>query len=357
MKNVYELPNQAQHYDEASAWIAKLDTGLSAKEAEALRYWMAADSDNTAALFRMAKLWDKMDTMSRLADVFPHPAPRQRARASVWWAAAASLLVAVLAGLWGLSSSPRLDWVTGPGREMTSADGGVYETAVGAHSTVELSDGTRITLNTNSRVQVNFDDRQRLIVLEQGEIHVEVAHDKSRPLSVIAGGHLVQTVSTKFTIKIDSAQQIELIVTEGRVRVGVRPPLPANADVAETLVPAVSSNYTLSVAQGERVVLGSPHEEIEKLTPDDIEVRLSWRDGNLIFRGESLGNAVAEISRYTTVEFVFLNDDLEKVQVAGFFKAGDVAGFLDTLKANFDVAYERIDDETILLKAQSAQTP
>ena len=29
MKNVFELPNQAQHYDEASAWIAKLDTGLS----------------------------------------------------------------------------------------------------------------------------------------------------------------------------------------------------------------------------------------------------------------------------------------------------------------------------------------
>ena len=78
---------------------------------------------------------------------------------------------------------------------------------------------------------------------------------------------------------------------------------------------------------------------------------LSWRDGNLIFRGESLAVAAAEVGRYTPVEFVFVDEGLQKVRVAGFFKAGDVTGFLSNLEANFDITYERVDDQTILLSA------
>jgi transmembrane sensor len=68
-----------------------------------------------------------------------------------------------------------------------------------------------------------------------------------------------------------------------------------------------------------------------------------------VFQGESLEDAVAEIERYTTVEFVILDDELKKVRIAGLFKAGDVDGLLATLKENFDVAYERTEDGRILL--------
>jgi len=83
-------------------------------------------------------------------------------------------------------------------------------------------------------------------------------------------------------------------------------------------------------------------------------MRLSWREGNLIFRGESLGDAVQEVGRYTNLEFVITSDELKQLRVAGLFKAGDVEGFLASLRANFDIIDERIDDNTILLKLRPA---
>ena len=92
-------------------------------------------------------------------------------------------------------------------------------------------------------------------------------------------------------------------------------------------------------------------ESLEMLGPDEIEVYLSWRDGNLIFDGESLGDAISEISRYTTVKIVFVDEDLQRIRIAGLFKTGDVSGFLSSLRANFDIAYEQVDDNTIQLSA------
>jgi transmembrane sensor len=98
-------------------------------------------------------------------------------------------------------------------------------------------------------------------------------------------------------------------------------------------------------------VLDDDSESLDTLEPEEIEVQLSWREGNLIFDGESLHQAVSEISRYTTVEFVFVDEDLQRIRVAGLFKAGDLTGFLASLRANFDIAYEQVNDNTILLSA------
>ena len=73
------------------------------------------------------------------------------------------------------------------------------------------------------------------------------------------------------------------------------------------------------------------------LEPEEIEVQLSWRSGNLIFRGESLATAVYEVGRYTSVEFVIKMRNCDGVRVAGLFKTGDVSGFLSSLEANFDI--------------------
>jgi transmembrane sensor len=82
---------------------------------------------------------------------------------------------------------------------------------------------------------------------------------------------------------------------------------------------------------------------------------LSWRSGNIIFRGESLATAVAEVGRYTPVEFVFLDPKLKKLRVAGLFKVGDISGFLSTLEANFNILSERGDNEQIFLSSANME--
>ncbi len=351
MTNIYELPSQEQRHDEASLWIEKLDDGLSAEEQKAFQQWMVSDPENEALLIKMAKLWDKMDSLGRLSGLFPEPASHQNPLTSLKFALpiAASVLLAVLVGVWAFLSLNEFDSPNAPEAVIAAAVEDVYETAVGEHSTVTLADGTEVVLNTSSRIRVRYTSQYRLLLLESGEVHVRVAEDKVRPLSVIAGGSIVQAIGTEFNIEITGDQRIELVVTEGKVRIGVHQ---IEQYDMEARAPGVLPPSSVTVAAGEELILGSSEEEITEVSPADIEVKLSWRNGNLIFRGESLEEAVAEVGRYTSVEFVFLDDDLRKVQIAGRFKAGDVDGLLAVLRENFDIAFERVDERQVLLSAQ-----
>ncbi len=349
MNNVYEFPVQIQRYDEASVWVAKLDKDLSEADQKALQEWMSANPENLTVLLEMAKLWDEMAVMSRLADLFPETPIHPARSARFGLATAASILITVLAGVWAvIALNPGNAPETNETRQsvLATAPNTVYETAIGEQSTVNLPDGTRIVLNTNSLITVEYTDQYRLLRLKRGQIHVQVAHDKVRPLSVIAGDKIVQAVGTAFSLEITSDQQIELVVTEGKVLVSV---YQGPHGIPTEITPAVLAPSSVSVVAGEELILGSLDEEILEVSFEEIEVKLSWRQGNLIFRGESLEDAMAEIGRYTTVEFVILDDDLRKVRIAGLFKAGDVDGLLAALRENFNITYQRIDDGKILL--------
>ncbi len=105
--------------------------------------------------------------------------------------------------------------------------------------------------------------------------------------------------------------------------------------------------------KGEQIDLdltGSAVEKVIKVDPVEVAAKLSWRTGNLIFRGESLAEAMAEISRYTNMKFELSDDEaLKNVQVAGMFKTGDVTGLLEVLSNNFNIRYERVSNDKIIL--------
>jgi len=355
MSNVYAIKSSEERQEEASLWIARLDRELTGSEVEELQRWMAADSRNEAVLLKMAEIWDKSHALSRLATVFPHTPVVAPAPLANRYGIAAAVLLAVFVGLWSATGGSLNPWgVDAP--EMSLASQGIYETAIGDHSTVELSDGSRLDMNTNSRVRVLYSDSQRLIFLERGEINIEVTPDKSRPLSVVVGDRFIRAVGTAFNVRLNSSQEIELVVSHGKVLVGVRPEQPGGARNQQTLNTGMDDSG-LMVEKGGFVVLSDATPEVETLAPEEIEVRLSWAEGNLIFRGEPLAEIVDEISRYTTVEFVFLDEDIKTVRVAGLFKSGDVAGFLATLQSNFNIVYEEIDDDRITLKSKVTTQP
>ena len=336
MSNVYEFEAPTQAYDEASDWIASLDRGLSPEEERLFREWMASPG-NAAVLLEMAALWDDMEVLSRLSEICPHPVAREPGSRRFF--IAASLLVVFVAGFWTAVKHRSEPPAAAPAPVAT-----VYETAIGEQSTINLVDGTELVLNTNTLVQVKYTDEHRLVALERGEIHVSVASDPDRPLSVFAGRRIIQALGTAFNVEITGDQQVELVVTEGVVRVGVLQARPAHP----VLLPPTS----VSVAAGEETVLGQAPDDLAPIETDDIAVKLSWREGNLIFRGESLEEAVAEIGRYTKVEFVILDDASRHVRVAGMFKAGDVNGLLAVLEKNFNVTHRRVGANRIELQGR-----
>ena len=360
MNNVHDMRSPSQQSeDEASVWIAKLDRGLSSAETKALSLWMDQSESNETTLLAMAELWDNMGALSRLAEVFPHaslqpaqPSPRRPAfgfgLASVIYATIALVAVASLltVGYLGNSRFETSDLV----------DARVYETAVGGLSTFELTDGSRITLNTNSRIEVDFRLSSRAIRLDYGEIHIDVAHDPDRPLVITAGQRMIQAIGTAFTVKLLDPNQVELLVAEGKVEVGIVSAPQLERIQLRSAQELPRPTGILYVEEGERLLMSASGEELERLEDAEIADQLSWREGNLVFTGESLADAVAEISRYTSVNFVFVDDELRHVRVAGLYKAGDVNGFLASVRSNFDIHYERIDGKTILLSASGGSS-
>ena len=69
----------------------------------------------------------------------------------------------------------------------------------------------------------------------------------------------------------------------------------------------------------------------------------------LIFNGESLGEALQEVSRYTATRFELNDPELASLKVAGVFKTGDIKGLLDSLQANLGVEHQRLGEHRVSL--------
>ncbi len=342
MQNADEL-----RVEQASDWIAKLDRGLSDSEQVVLKQWLAQDPLHLEVLFEVAELWDKMDELSRLADLFP--SSTQQRKTPKWYTAiAASVLVMLTFAIYYAGFQ---DGIFGAEQNAVVAKQMHYQTQVGESNTINLPDNSKLVLNTNSFVQVKYTPNARIIELQRGEIHIDVAHDKSRPLSVVVGGKVIQAVGTAFNVE-RRADQVELIVTDGKVLVAEQKKAAEQADIEQIVarLPVTS----MAISKGEKVDLdltGDHKEQVVKVDAGEMAASLSWRQGNLIFRGEPLADAMAEISRYTDIEFELFDDEkLRQVQVAGMFKTGDVTGLLDVLSRNFNISYQRIGGDKIILK-------
>jgi len=347
------MPETERAFDQAGDWIVKFDRGLTDAEKTAFKRWVCSSEQNHDAFMSMAQLWDGMDELSRLSDLFPEEEVVNSKPGLIGLATAASTLVALTVAGW--LALPLM---------MTVPVAKTYETSVGEHSTVNLPDGSQIVLNTNSLINVNYDDDHRLVTLERGEIHIDVAHDESRPLSVRAGEKVVQAVGTAFNIELYDDNSLELIVTDGRVRVGDRASfdswLATDSDSGKNRKRARRvrlSAQSFALAKGEKIMLGTQIQTA--ITPDtplpikiaerEIQASLSWRQGNLVFDGQSLEEAIREISRYTSVEFEFGDEDIKEVRIAGLFKAGDVNGLLSALDETFNISSMRIEQEKVSL--------
>jgi len=351
MSNIIDFPNREQIYDQASLWIARMDRELTAQEQQELTHWLNASEQHRTVLFEMAELWDKMDSLARLADLFQAPqqvsASPHESKPRFYGAIAASLVLVALVFGWSFSTPQSTSLIAWLHSEQAVVDG-VYETAVGEHSNVNLPDGSLLVLNTNSRVVVKYSEDHRLFLLERGELNIEVAHDKTRPLSVVAGNKVVQAVGTAFNVRIRNDNEVALLVTDGKVLV-------AKQEVQQTIEKIVAERLpatSMAVAKGEKVVLGAQQETIAKADDNEITAQLSWRQGNLVFRGETLEDALVEINRYTSVQFEVIDESIKQERIAGLFKAGDVDGLLAALEQNFNIHNQRIGNNKIRLSAK-----
>jgi len=173
-------------------------------------------------------------------------------------------------------------------------------TTTGERRNLTLQDGTRLTLNTASVVDIRYSAGQRMIVLLDGEIAVHTAADP-RPLLVRTAHGDMRALGTDFTVRLH-AERTELTVVEHAVAV-------RNAASADAV--RVDAGMSLVFDNGP---LPTPH-------PADL-ARTAWRDGQLVLDGWPLRRALAELQRYRP-GVLSCSDDVAGLRLAGVYPLDD----------------------------------
>lgn len=339
MSNVINLKS-SQVNDEAIEWVVKIDRELSSEEQAEFITWLSQSPEHQAVFTQHAKLWDKMDAVSALAEIFPE---HETESVSKGWGINVKAMAACVAAVGVLVAGVTMNTLNTSAPTQTIIAQNNFETTLGEQSTFYMQDNTKLVLNTNSKVRVTYTDKQRLFELERGELHVTVAHNDELPLSVHANGQVIQAVGTAFNVEIQH-DEVELIVTEGKVLVAEDDPALDPMQLTDVYLPTTS----LPVSEGQMVQLGSLNTDVTTLEMGDVKANLSWKQGNLIFRGETLEEALQEVSRYTRYDFEFSDDDIKTLRIAGLFKTEEVDTLLAAIAQNLDVQHLKVENAEII---------
>lgn len=292
--------------EQAAEWLMRLSEGpLSDLERAQWQQWRRSHADCEQAWQRAERLLQKVERLPPALAMPTLDRPHDPQRRAALGRLAAWLAVAPLAWAgWQLNQ-----------REGWTAD---YRAAVGQRRDLTLADGSRLTLNTGTAVDVRFDLHQRLIVLRHGEILLRAVPDPAMParaLHIQTAQGMVSTQGGLLGVR-DMRSHSQLVVLEGSAQVSL------GGQSALTTVAAV-----------QRTVFGA--DGIAAAQPADSSIT-AWTRGMLMADNMPLKAFVAELGRYGH-GFVRCAPDIADLRVSGAFPLDDQARTLRMLARTYPV--------------------
>jgi transmembrane sensor len=278
--NASKLPDLQE---EAIEWVVRLTSG-AATDADRSEFerWRAQSPEHEAAASAARQLWVGVGHSLTAADVAPeteteteHEEVTAKSRRRLlppprMLALAASVLLTMFLGFQTFHSW-RHDHVA----------------ATGEQGAFELTDGTAVTLNSGSALDVRYTRDARHVTLSRGEAFFDVAHNPDVPFIVEAGSGQVRVVGTAFAVRRDENDRVVVTVERGRV----------------------------AVRSGERSTLLTVDQKVHyqngvlaRVEPANPYTDLAWRRGRLIVEDQPLSNVVAELNRYYSGRIIVSGD-------------------------------------------------
>lgn len=322
---------------EAAAWIARLHgEGRTAAVEAGFRRWLAASSEHPAAFEMANEIWVGMEHL-----------PKPPTPAFVRWPKA-GLVVAWRRGL----AAAAVTAMVAIGIGLYPRDAGLA-TRVGEQRTFSLEDGTRVSLNTASRIHVRYDRVARRVELDRGEAYFEVAKRPEWPFIVIAGGKQVVARGTAFMVRRDEGS-LAVTLVEGKVTVApadettpaataarvADPADPAGSKTAESSRSATleqpgsgGTSGDITLSPGQRLTFAD-HER-PKLDHPELDRVTAWQRGQVILDHTPLAEAATEMNRYSAVQLKIEEPEAERAEVTGIFRVGDSANFAQAVAETY----------------------
>ncbi|MBK0002457.1 MULTISPECIES: ferric citrate uptake sigma factor regulator FecR [Erwiniaceae] len=299
---------QRQALKMAASWYATFCAGdTTAQQHARWQQWLQQHEDHRWAWQRVESLQNQLQTLpGHLSYQTLNQANLTRRRVLK------SLLV-----LLGVGSGWQL-WQSPLGLSLR-AD---YSTATGEMRSVRLSDGSQMTLNTASAVQVEFTGSQRTIHLQRGEIAITTAADaQQRPFRVATADGMLRALGTEFSVRL-WPDATELSVQQHAVEATL-------ADDARQLR-VVQQGQTLRFSR-------SSFGEILPLVANSS----SWTRGLLSVSNRPLGEVIAEVARYR-LGMLICDDSAAELRVSGTFPLQDTDRLLAVLAQTLPIKIQTL---------------
>lgn len=306
----HTTPSLSEIQRTAHAWVIRLTSGsVQPSDVAAARAWCEQAPEHQQAFVEARRMWS-------LSAHLAQPAVSARPSARRLWAMgiAASLVL-------GLG-------VTWAQRMALDAD---YYTGTGERRQVVLADGSQITLNANSAVDVKFTDDGRRITLRKGEAVFDVKPDPQRPFSVQAGALSATALGTIYAVRRD-AEHVDVTVRRGRVA-----------------VTGVPDKVTLGAGE----TVGGRADGLGAKQRVDVDTMLAWEQGRLVFELTPLAQVLEQLERYRPGIIVLRDSRLGALKVSGTFQLNDLDEGLTTLENVFALKIERYTDYLLVISPKT----
>lgn len=308
----------------AARWLACEDLDQSPRR-EQFAAWLEESEDNRQAWAQAHRVWEvfddaeENDLIAALARAARRAGPEAVARPLRPWLIAASIAALTVSA--ALFASDRWGWPKRPAAQIQVAAGQApslvsfgradYVTGKGQKSIVDLPDGTRLTLDADTAVDVAFTKGRRDIRLLNGRAFFDVEHDREHPFAVEAGERVITALGTQFDVAL-VAQGLRVVLAEGSVSVGL-------AQGQAGAPPPVK------LKPGE--AFSAPKSAAGRVTQTDLTEALAWKQGVVEFRDQPLSEAVRLLNRYTRAQIVIRDPKVAALRITGVFRTGDIKRF------------------------------
>lgn len=342
---------------EAAEWVIAL-ADANHQTRETFVDWLRASPEHVREFLAVSAIWGELPDVagqpsveelvrcaakqSKVIDLpdarrSPARAIRPRPSSARAWLGRAALVALALLGVvllvWNipLPSAPEL-----------------HTTATGEQSSIPLTDGSMVSLNTRSSLQVAFSKEYRDVELAQGEAFFDVVEDAARPFRVVTGQAVIQAVGTQFNVRANSSE-VTVAVAEGAVEVSSKTgtyesPLDTGGGME-----AMGSPVAVRIAAGQQARLRSGSAGAEVID-GAIEEAIAWRQRRLIFSEQPLGRIIEEFNRYYEPPAVIEDAQLKLLTITGVFRSDDRASFLQYLTQMGLADVVELEDGTIILE-------
>jgi transmembrane sensor len=347
-----EISPTAPVFEQAAAWWMLLNEGEpTSADHHAFAEWLARSPERVEAYLQAARLTRLLTSRNTEWPDTPIAELISAAKASVNEVTTLATGTAVAAANRSVAAPKRilgLPWFAGPlvaamvVAAVAAVAIGLYvrlspqrvETAVGEQRSVVLGDGSLVTLNTSSSIEVRMEKERRTVKLLSGEALFVVAHDATRPFEVKTDDTTVRAIGTQFNVDRRPAGTTVTVV-EGRVAVITA------TDENQSAEPS-----RLPLEAGEQLTLAPRSARHPVRT--DVATAIAWTQRKLVFEHRHLGEVAEEFNRYNRQIIEIRSAELREQEVTGVFQANDPASFLTFLAGFPGVTIERSADRVVV---------